>query len=343
MAGLDSLLTTALTRRLDTLLSALGAPAGGVRGAPIDTATPAAAAAIGESASASAALTPHTSSSTPDSTSADQPAPQRQPPATLSAAARTIDMLLQLAPDTPGAVHGTTPLWPLPPGDARHAFAPVFAAALQNNVDSSGLFYESHLAQWAAGSRSLEQLLQDPQARWPRDSFLPAAQTAGAPPADSIGTASTHVPAQPAGAPPAALLAPDSVTLVRQQLETLIAPQFHWSGEAWPGAALDWTVEERREHASPGEPMTSGAWQTRLRLSLAALGAVDVDLSLTGHQLQVQVKAAAPATVSLIASGRDELRQRFAAAGLMAGPVRVSLLDDTAPDAANDTAPGITP
>lgn len=83
-------------------------------------------------------------------------------PATLSSAARLIDRLLQSSQQNGGstALIGRVPVLPSPA-----AGAPMVAAALQDAVDVSGLFYESHLAQWAQGSRSLAALLREPQAR----------------------------------------------------------------------------------------------------------------------------------------------------------------------------------
>ncbi len=83
-------------------------------------------------------------------------------PANLSSAARLIDRLLQSAQQngSSAALVGRVPVLPSPA-----AGSPQVAAALQDAVDVSGLFYESHLAQWAAGSRSLAALLREPQAR----------------------------------------------------------------------------------------------------------------------------------------------------------------------------------
>ncbi len=168
MVGLDSLLASSLARRLDVLMQAL------------DSASPNA---VGESASTNVAVAADTPSSTTDGADA-QPlntgAAPPGPPAVLSSAARTIDTLLSLAPDAPGPVTGTEPLWPLPPGDATHALAPVIVAALRQAMDSSGLFYESHLAQWASGGRSLEQLQTEPQTQWPPDTRLPGELPAAA-------------------------------------------------------------------------------------------------------------------------------------------------------------------
>ncbi len=82
-------------------------------------------------------------------------------PATLSSAARLIDRLLQssLENGTSAALIGRMPVLPSPAAGSTQV-----AAALQDAVDVSGLFYESHLAEWAAGSRSLATLLREPQA-----------------------------------------------------------------------------------------------------------------------------------------------------------------------------------
>lgn len=208
MVGLDSLLASSLARRLDVLMEALdSAPAN----------------AVGESASTNVAVAADTPSSTTDGADAHQlntgAAPPR-PPAVLSSAARTIDTLLSLAPDAPGPVTGTEPLWPLPPGDATHALAPVIVAALHQAMDSSGLFYESHLAQWASGGRSLEQLQTEPQTQWPPDTRLLAGLPASAASPDTGSgetlSGQTHAlySANPAG-PPTAAPAPAASALAQ--------------------------------------------------------------------------------------------------------------------------------
>lgn len=92
---------------------------------------------------------------------------------TLSAAARTVSALLKLPVGTTPAVRGQAPLQP----DLRTPAVPVLTAALARTVAESGLFYESHLQQFAAGQRTLAQLAREPQAGM-------ALPPAGAPPAD---------------------------------------------------------------------------------------------------------------------------------------------------------------
>ena len=74
----------------------------------------------------------------------------------------------------------------------------ALASALQQSVESSGLFYESHLAQWLVGNRSLADLLEEPQAQ-----------------------ATTSAPAAPAPAQSQSQPAPDTSGLASRLTATL--------------------------------------------------------------------------------------------------------------------------
>jgi hypothetical protein len=80
---------------------------------------------------------------------------------TLSAAARTVSAILEPSPATLPKIQGHQPLWPHPPPP----LAQPMTAALARTVASSGLFYESHLQQFVAGTRTFSQLVQEPQAQ----------------------------------------------------------------------------------------------------------------------------------------------------------------------------------
>jgi hypothetical protein len=79
---------------------------------------------------------------------------------TLSPAARALSVILDLPARPASKILGTQALWPL----RQPPVAPLLAATLAHTVDNSGLFYESHLQQFAEGARTLAQLLQEPQA-----------------------------------------------------------------------------------------------------------------------------------------------------------------------------------
>ena len=82
---------------------------------------------------------------------------------TLSPAARALSVILDLPASPASRVMGAQALWPL----LQPPMAPLLAATLAHTVNISGLFYESHLQQFAAGTRTLAQLTQEPQAGLP--------------------------------------------------------------------------------------------------------------------------------------------------------------------------------
>ncbi|HQS31601.1 MAG: hypothetical protein B7X59_04255 [Polaromonas sp. 39-63-203] len=79
---------------------------------------------------------------------------------TLSPAARALSVILDLPTSPASKILGAQALWPL----RQPPMAPLLAATLAHTVENSGLFYESHLQQFAEGARTLAQLMQEPQA-----------------------------------------------------------------------------------------------------------------------------------------------------------------------------------
>ncbi|SEK00499.1 flagellar hook-length control protein FliK [Paraburkholderia diazotrophica] len=255
------------------------------------------------------------------------------------------------------------------------------AAALMRTVDESGLFYESHLAQWLSGQRPVESLAAEPQNHladmasqlpldWSHDADDPLSWTQGHPASGAGSGAAASANFAARGAPDgphaqsarfttfdmathdiidmtdehaaphaasasaagiddsngrqpqsmAAALHPATIPLVRQQLDLLATGQFRWTGEAWPGARLDWTIEQEGDEWRRGGSGASSAddeypWRTRLTLSLPTLGTVDAELTLTGTRLVARVLASPGGAARLSAQG-DAFRQRLAQAGI---------------------------
>jgi len=106
-----------------------------------------------------------------------------------SAAARAISAVLADLHAEPEPVRGAAPLWP----SAKAPAGTVLAGALAQTVSGSGLFYESHLLEFANGLRTLAQLAEEPQVR--------LTQPALAVPAKA-GTAAAQQPGQPAAGQP---------------------------------------------------------------------------------------------------------------------------------------------
>jgi len=263
----------------------------------------------------------------------DRPAAPPQP-VTLSAAARAVSAILEgLGGSTPRII-GADPL--IPPSGLPSA--PVIAAALARAVGHSGLFYESHLAQFAAGVLPLAELMQEPQARL--EGHLKAAPFAP----DSAGNAASGASGdsdRPAGANSLASSAPaaknndestanaprgaahalagvhpDAVALVRQQLELLAQPAFRWSGEAWPAVPAEWEIQEDRREPGTGDNAAPPTWSTRLALMLPTLRDIEVRISLVGNALQVRMACSEDATCDRLREARAELPQRLSELGL---------------------------
>lgn len=227
----------------------------------------------------------------------------------LSAAARALSTVLEAPVASGSRVLGLVALWP----DAQAPDTPQLAATLARTVSGSGLFYEAHLQQFAQGERSLAQMAQEPQARLGASEAV-ALKTEALEPSRLSTPGSAATPAEPANA----ALHPGTVALVRQQLELLTQPQFRWSGEAWPGAPLDWDIEQEQEASARGaEPdATAQRWTTRLALALPALGALEARLSIVGNTLELRLAARETATGSLLKQAGAELPGRLAAQGL---------------------------
>ena len=112
-----------------------------------------------------------------------------------SAAARVISAVLADLHAEPEPVRGAAPLWASP---QEAPSGTVLAAALGRSVSGSGLFYESHLLEFAMGLRTLPQLAEEPQVRLTQLQPLQQPAAAGTP--------------QPLALPPSVAAQPAAVT-----------------------------------------------------------------------------------------------------------------------------------
>lgn len=96
--------------------------------------------------------------------------------ARLSFAAKIISGVLADLEVDVGPVRGRGPVWT----PSAQPGGPVLAGSLAHTVSTSGLFYESHLAQFVQGQRTLAQMAQEPQAAWPAPGVVPGGRGATA-------------------------------------------------------------------------------------------------------------------------------------------------------------------
>lgn len=209
-----------------------------------------------------------------------------------------------------------------------------FAAALHAAVSQSGLFYESHQAQWVTGERSLTALLQEPQARLPgANDPLQKSQVDGQPGqalssfpkggvlADAVGNSplmqglGQHDSNTGGVSLPRDMVHPQAAPLVHQQLETLDTRQIVWQGQVWPGQEMDWRIEEdesRHTTADKDEPQ----WRTRLHLELPGLGGVTARLAIAASGVRIEMVAERGDSAALLRGDAGRLAVSMEASGL---------------------------
>lgn len=233
----------------------------------------------------------------------EQPAPA----ARLSTTARFITALLAESEKLPltAVTQVHAPLLENVPPDSNE-----IVAALRNALARSGIFYESHQAEWIAGERPLATLLNEPQAQFP------PLRTVAIPPSDPADAGGKTTVNQDETAPrlPDLPVHRDALPIVRQQLETLDTRHILWNGLIWQGQPLEWDVAEQ----APEPPATSdaGHWRTQVKLRLPRLGDVSATLLVTARGVAIHVCAGSPDTVSTLATHRQELQQSLNDAGV---------------------------
>jgi hypothetical protein len=202
----------------------------------------------------------------------------------ISKAGKTLGDVIATAQkaDTPAtAALGRTPLLPAAGQDAAR-----IAAALQEGLAKSGLFYESHVAEWAQGGRPMAELAAEPQAQ----GRMPS-------------------PADPATA-----------QFINLQLTAHEQARVAWQGQLWPGQELRWEIEKDApqqdgKDTAGGEDGEASTWQSRLRLRFGALGEVSARVVLSGGQLHIRLDAASEDAGQRLQAGRARLEQALDAAG----------------------------
>lgn len=223
---------------------------------------------------------------------------------TLSPAARVISSVLGAAlksahPQT--AIMASLPLLASASGSADPL---KLAAVLKDAIGASGLFYESHVAEWSAGQRPLADLMREPQ--------MQRAPAAGA---EAAGPGPVPAAADPATA-----------QFINLQLASQEQARVAWQGQLWPGQELAWQISrdapEPREHGG-GEP-PEPPWRSVLRLRFPLLGEIGATVVLAGDQLHIELQAGSDQVGSLLRARAGELYHALEASGAVPASLTVS-------------------
>ena len=273
--------------------------------------------------------------------------PQTAPDVKLSDAVKYLGALLSRAtPETPDQVPASVRAEPLLPAQNEQVDTARLADSLKQTLSESGVFFESHQAEWVTGQRSLQSLMREPQAQLGNSINQADAKQVATPPnspqANDVISRNTAVlaPLNPANGDiglkqdASVSTTPNSVApslgdtrlsgspvehaqlrdLVQQQLNCLDTRQLTWQGLAWPNQPMEWLVQERQEQVAPGEPEQT-VWYSRLHLDLPHLGAVTAAISLQNGMVKVHFQSN-PTTAGLLRDNQGRLENQLGAAGM---------------------------
>jgi hypothetical protein len=218
--------------------------------------------------------------------------PQQSTATTLSPAAKLIDTLLQAAQqgNMSNAIGGSTPLYP-----NTSTQTAMLANNLRQAIQLSGVFYESHVAQWATGKRTIEDLQKEPQAQ------LRSAARGG-----SIDILQRVDPGHS-----------QMGQIINLQLNVLEQHRLIWQGQAWPGQDMHWEIiqEENNRQKQHNAEEDDPVWQSTVRFNFKHLGGVEASIHLIGEQIHIKINTDNADTVDKLNSHTHLLKQSMLVAG----------------------------
>ena len=239
-------------------------------------------------------------------------------PESLSAASRLLSSLSQ-QPLERSYVRPiqSAPLWT---GEQTSPDTTLLANKLHDALSHSGLFYESHQAQWIAGTRPTTQLLLEPQNQLPQNQ--PSQNAVPHSPATRNPETALNLQAAAqniAGGSEhrlAALTIPEHLqTLVQQQLGTLETHQVLWQGQVWQGQEMRWEVHEESPHRN-AQGEEEGQWITQIHMDLPNLGNVSARLSFNGNALNLSLEVVDSQTRDKLGNASSQLVAALAERGI---------------------------
>ncbi|NHZ65739.1 flagellar hook-length control protein FliK [Massilia genomosp. 1] len=169
--------------------------------------------------------------------------------------------------------------------------AAELARKLEQSISGSGVFYESHVAEWADGKRALSELQREPQ-------MQQAMATPGAKPGSA-----------------AAELA--SAQLINLQLTTQEQARVSWQGQLAPGQELQWEIhKDAPEQRGRGAGEDSApVWRSGMRLRFPLLGEIEATIVTSGDKVHIELRTASAGTGEALRARAGELTSALDVSG----------------------------
>ena len=197
----------------------------------------------------------------------------------LSETGRVVSSVIGAAMNAPGAAPvlvGSAPLIGNKAPDAAQ-----LAVRLEQAISQSGLFYESHLAEWVEGKRSLSELMHEPQtARAP------------VPPTD-----------------------PNTAQFINLQLSSQEQSRLAWQGQLAAGQPLEWNIEKDQHGQRDGDAPENPVWRSKMTFRLPLLGEIAASVVMSGENFQIEIQTDSHTIGSALRAQAGTLSNAMEAAG----------------------------
>lgn len=211
-------------------------------------------------------------------------------PTNLSDTGKLINKILLQAQQqgAPSALVGKTPLLNNAE-ELKHT--DKLAGHLQQTISSSGIFYESHVADWADGKMSRADLMREPQAQ--------------------LGNAMSNLATAISNTDDHSRLA----QIIHLQLDVLEQQKITWQGHLLPGLPFDWAITQQDQHAQAESDQAESSWQSVVRFDFPHLGIVAATINIHAGQLQLFLRSDTNDTVNVLKERSAELMHALDGAG----------------------------
>ena len=190
---------------------------------------------------------------------------------------------------------------PLLLAQAQPFTASELSSKLQQSLEKSGLFYESHVAQWSRGQLPLNQIQRE-------------AQLLGM---DAPKPFPTQLQELPAG----------MAEILRQQLHFIEHQNLTWQGMLNPQTPMSWRINEQtqqQEHEQEASEAKPSTWLSHLQVDFPHLGKINIQLQLHENQLHASFKVMESEHLSSLRQGLPELTENLLSAQIQLVQTQVS-------------------
>ncbi|MFZ6732527.1 flagellar hook-length control protein FliK [Undibacterium sp. Ji42W] len=212
-------------------------------------------------------------------------------PTSLSNTGKFITQILQTAPNQ-GEKLSIASQTPIVATAVELKDTSTTASKLQHQISTSGLFYESHVAEWAQGKRPINDIKAEPQAK------IGATDITASNPATALSPVNKEMG-----------------QIIHQQLNVLEQNIVRWQGELFPGQKIEWEIKKESQGDRHQQEIENVNWQSVVRFDLPNLGPVTAIINLQSSNLGLSLRAEQSSTVSALKDHASELATAMQVAG----------------------------